>query len=203
MDREGRTQSRLFYQATRFACTMGKWRRPEAKSTWIPILAPGWPFTRVTGLAQTEDRGDGGGQALSQCGGQQVSRLPTGMVADAGQRQVRDRDAETMTEIPSGYADVQIVDGGPQVELRSGRVAAEAAVTMTAEVDGEDPALRTAVAMDRTRATQARTTAGRGHEAQQVQHLPDSDLAANLPQINSRHGSPGSTEITRVGFSPE
>ena len=133
----------------------------------------------------------------------EVSRLPAGMVADSGQRQVRDRDAETPTEIPGGCVDAQIVDGGPQVELRSGRVATEAAVMMAAEVDGEDPALRAAVAMDRTRATQARTTAGRRHEAQQVQHLPDGDLTANLPQINSRHESPGSKEIARVGFSPE
>ena len=99
----------------------------------------------------------------------EVSQLPAGMVADAGRRQVGDRDAETATEILGGCVDAQIVDGGPQIELRSGRVATEAAVTMAAEMDGEDPALRPAVAMDRAWAAQARTTAGRGHEAQQVQ----------------------------------
>jgi hypothetical protein len=57
------------------------------------------------------------------------------MVADAGQRQVRDRDAETVTEILGGCKDAEIMDGGPQVELRSGRVATEAAVTMAAEMD--------------------------------------------------------------------
>ena len=93
-----------------------------------------------------------------------------------------------MTEIPGGCEDAEIMDGGPQVELRSGRVATEAAVTMTAEVDREDPTLRTAVAMDRTRATQARTTAGRRHEAQQVQHLLDGDLVAEVPQVDARHG---------------
>jgi hypothetical protein len=45
-----------------------------------------------------------------------------------------------------------MVDGGPQIELRSGRVASEAAVTMAAEMDGEDPASRMTVAMDRARA---------------------------------------------------
>ena len=74
---------------------------------------------------------------------------------------------------------------------------------MAAEVDGEDPALRTAVAMDRTRATQARTTAGRRHEAQQVQHLLDSDLVAKVPQVDARHGSDGSMENACVGVLRE
>jgi hypothetical protein len=64
------------------------------------------------------------------------------MVADAGGRQVRDRDAETVTEIPGGRVDAEIMDGSPQVELRSDGVAAETAVTMVTEMDGEDPALR-------------------------------------------------------------
>ena len=113
----------------------------------------------------------------------EVSQLPAGMVADSGRGQVRDRDSKTVAEIPGGGVDAQIVDGGPQVELRSRRVATEATVAMAAEMDGEDPALHVAVAMDRARATQARTTAGRGHEAQQVQHLLDGDLAADLPRL--------------------
>ena len=64
------------------------------------------------------------------------------MVADAVQSQVRDRDSEMVAEISSGCVDAQTVDGGPQVEMRSGRVATEAAVAMAAEMDGEDPALR-------------------------------------------------------------
>ena len=54
-----------------------------------------------------------------------------------------------MTEISGGGIDAQIVDGGPQVELRSRRVAAEATVAMAAEMDGEDPALHVAVTVDR------------------------------------------------------
>lgn len=123
------------------------------------------------------------------------------MVADVGQWQVRDRDAETVTEIPSGCEDAEIMDSGPQVKLRSRRVATEAAVAMAAEMDGEDVASRAAVAMDRAWTTQARTAAGRGHEAQQVQHLLDGDLAAEAPQVDARHGSPGSMENAYRGFS--
>ena len=117
----------------------------------------------------------------------EVSRLPAGMLADSGRGQVRDRDAETVTEIPGGCVNAQIVDGGPQVELRSRRVATEAAEAMAAEMDREDPALRTGSRRGLGMGREARTAAGCGHEAQQVQHLLDGDLAADLPQIDSRH----------------
>ena len=55
--RRPNTKLAVLFQAARFTCTMGRWRRLDAKSTSISILAPGWPFTRVTGFAQTEDRG--------------------------------------------------------------------------------------------------------------------------------------------------
>ena len=92
-----------------------------------------------------------------------------------------------MTEISGGGVNAQIVDGGPQVELCSRRVATEAAEAMAAEMDREDPALRLVVTVDWAGAAQARTVAGCGHEAQQVQYLLDGDLAADLPQINFRH----------------
>src|SRR5208282_611355 len=105
-----------------------------------------------------------------------------------------------LAEILGSSVDAQAVNGGPQVELGSGRVAAEAAVAMTAEMDREDPALRRGVSVDRTRAAQTRTLARRGHEVQQAQHLLDSDVAANLLQIDSRHGSPGRIKSVGVGL---
>ena len=91
------------------------------------------------------------------------------------------------------------MDGSPKIELRSGRAATETSVTVTAQMYREVLVLRTAAAMDRARATQTRTTAGRGHEAQQIQYLLDGDLPAKEPQIDSRHGAPGSMRIADVG----
>ncbi len=49
--------------------------------------------------------------------------------------------------------------------------------------------------MDPARARrETRTCAGPGHELQQFQYLLDGDLAAELLQIDSRHGSPASME---------
>jgi hypothetical protein len=83
----------------------------------------------------------------------EVSQLLARILADSGRGQVWDRDSKTIAEIPGGGVDAQIVDGGPQVELRSRRAATEATVAMAAEMDGEDPALHMAVAVDRAWAT--------------------------------------------------
>ena len=99
-----------------------------------------------------------------------------------------------LTEIPSGGVDAQTVDRGPEVELGSGRVAAEATVTMTAKMDREDSASRLAVTMDRAGAAQTPAHASRGREVQQFQYLLDGDVVAEELQIDSRHGSPGSME---------
>ena len=54
--------------------------------------------------------------------------------------------------------------------------------------------------MNRTRTAQTRTLARHGHVTQQAQHLLDSDFAANLLQIDSRHGAPGRMKSTGLGF---
>ena len=105
-----------------------------------------------------------------------------------------------LTKILGGSVDVQVVNGGPQIELGSGRVAAEATVAMAAEMYREDPAPRRGAAMDRAGAAQTRPLARRGREVQQAQHLLDLDFAANLLQIDSRHGSPGRMESVGVGL---
>ena len=97
-----------------------------------------------------------------------------------------------LAEIPSGGVDVQTVDRGPEIELGSGRVAVEATVTMTAQMDREDSASRLAVVMDRAGAAQTWARASRGREVQQFQYLLDGDLVAEELQIDSWHGSPGS-----------
>ena len=63
----------------------------------------------------------------------ELSQLPAGILADSGRGQVRDRESEAVTEISGGGVNAQIVDGGPQVELCSRRVATEAAEAMAAE----------------------------------------------------------------------
>ena len=53
------------------------------------------------------------------------------MLAEAARGQVRNRDSKMLAEILGGCIDAQAVNASPQVELGSGGVAAEAAVTVS------------------------------------------------------------------------
>lgn len=133
----------------------------------------------------------------------EVSRLGGGVAVGGAGRQIGNGEAKTGAEVGSGGGDGQAVDGGPQVELGSGGMAVEAAVTVAAEMDGEDSAARPGVAVDRAGATQARAAACGGNEVQQVQHLPDWDLRTNLLEVDPRHDAPGRADhADAIGSRP-